>query len=169
MSNLIPAGIYRGRALKVDYKVSSKKETNFAEILCEVTAEGQYKGRRLNCDVWFNNEENAQRGMKTLSYCGWDGVDPIALNGFGSKEVDLVIGVEEAKPKEDGTGMYPERNRVEFINEQGSSVVGRSMNEAERLAFAGKLMGLAQKMNLGKSQAPQAAKDPQGGSGKIPF
>ena len=169
MPNLIPAGIYRGRALEADYKISSKKETQFVEIKCEITASGEYKGRRLECDCWFNTEENAKRVLQTLKFCGWDGVDPIALNGFGSQEVDLVVDLEEPKPKEDGTGMYPARNRVSFINEQGSSVVGRTMTEQEKLAFAGKLMGLAAKMGLstGAKAAPPA--DPQGGSGKIPF
>jgi len=156
MSDLVPDGIYAGRALSFDFKVSSKKETEFVEIRCEITQEGPYKGRVLDCCCWFTDEKNAKRAMETFLYCGWDGVDPVALTGFGTKEVDLVINIEDPQPKPDGTGMYPVKNRVAFINEKGSSIVGRTMNETEKLKFSTKLLGLKAVMGI-KAQPTNGA------------
>lgn len=175
MSDLVPDGIYGGIAVKSEYKKTAKSNDDYLEIICEITDEGKYKGRRLECNCWFNKKENAERAMKTLLFCGWDGDDVLELKGLGSKKVDLVIQIEEPQKKEDGT-FYPAKNRVAFINEAGSTPTGRSMNDQEKNTFAARLLALKATMGISKStttetHAPAASAPPQNvpPQGKIPI
>lgn len=159
VSNIVPEGVYAGRILRAEFKSSNKKAEPFIEFMCEIIAEGHYKGRRMDCTYFFNTKPNAERGMNALLIAGWDGEsDPMEPVGIGSKVVDLVIQHEEPQAKEDGTGFYPVRSRVAFINEQGSSVVGRLMNEQEKTLFGAKLMALKVTMNIGARSTPSDVK-----------
>lgn len=159
MSNFVPTGIYRGRAISAEYKVSANKKTEFLEIRCEIT-DGPFKGRMLMNEQWFGKQESGERALKTLLACGWDGEDPLDPKGIGSTEVDLEIDIEEEQVKEDGSGVYPARNRIKWINEPGATALGRLMTEEEKGGFANKLLALKAYMRIEKrvpGQAPGAA------------
>jgi hypothetical protein len=175
--NLVPTGIYRGRAVSGVWRQSSKRGTEFCDLVCEITQDGAYKGRRLSCSLWFKTEEGAERAMRSLSFCGVDMQDPIQLIGLSTKEVDLQVEIEDPAPRtDDPTKMYPAKNKVAWINEPGSSIMGREMSLPERSTFAARLLGLRAKMGLTgtANDAPQGAPptgpaqtSPGGGGGKF--
>jgi hypothetical protein len=180
--DLIPTGIYRGRGVSAQFVKSSKKDTDGIEIICEVTAEGLFKGRRLPCHCWITDDKSGQRALESLKYCGWDGVDLDKLVGFGTEEVDLVIQTEDPQPKPRDPqnpsvdpGFYPVKNRIAFINQLGSGAVGRQMTEVEKLEFNTKMAGLMGKVfGAGSNGAPGNAKKPapaptSPAGGKLPF
>jgi hypothetical protein len=183
--DLIPTGIYRGKGVSAQFVKSSKKDTDGIEIICEITAEGLFKGRRLPCNCWITDDKSGQRALESLKYCGWDGADLDALGGFGSEEVDLVVQTEDPQPKPRDPsnpavdpGFYPQKNRVAFINQLGSGAVGREMTGEEKLGFNARMAGLVGKVfppgtggqngavTSGKKQAA-APTSPAGG--KLPF
>lgn len=166
-SDFVPTGVYQGRALSGDWKVSSKKGSNFCEVLCEITQEGPYKGRRLFCSLHFTSEDTIDRSMRSLAACGVDMSDPLTLRGIQTSEIDLTVEIRDPRVKEDGSGWYPAENRVAWINEKGSSAKGRSMNENERMAFGAQLLGYAAKMNM-SGPRPATAAPPNGGAASPP-
>lgn len=157
-TNDVPQGIYRGRAVSAREMLSGKKETDFYEILCEITEEGEYKGRRLACQVWFTTEENATRALRTLQTCGWDGGDISKLEGFGSVDVDLDIQLDPVRENPDKPGeFYPQKTRVAFINECGSTAIGREMNAVEKDKFHLRLEALKVKLGIQKKTRTNGA------------
>jgi hypothetical protein len=184
-SNLIPTGIYRGRGVSAQFVKSSKKDTDGVEIICEITAEGVFKGRRLPCNCWITDDKSGERALESLKYCGWDGADLNVLNGFGTQDVDLVIQIEDPQPKprdpQNPTvdpGFYPQKNRIAFINQAGSGAVGRGMTEQEKLAFGARMTGLMGKVfpggpvaqNGAQASGKKTATPPTtAAGGKLPF
>jgi|HubBroStandDraft_2_1064218.scaffolds.fasta_scaffold64738_2 hypothetical protein len=151
--DLIPTGIYRGRGITAQLVKSSKKETDGIEIICEITADGQFKGQRLPCNCWITDDKSGERALESLKYCGWDGASLDVLAGFGTQEVDLVIQIEDPQPKprdpanpSADPGFYPPKNRVAFINSAGSGAVGRGMTGEEKVAFGAKMTSLLGKV-----------------------
>jgi len=185
-ANLIPDGIYRGVAVTCDFQKSGKQGTDMMAVVCEITQEGNFKGRRLQHEGYFKDDEKSKRCLQTLMSCGWDGNDLLAVTGpvgsnrggFGTREVDLVVQSEEPQPKDDG-GWYPWKNRIAFINEPGSGAIGQSMTEQEKIQFTARLMGIkdqvvaAQKGKAGPQNSPSAGKQLGSSSPKsddeIPF
>lgn len=174
MADLPPDGVYPGRIVGFNYKKTAKSEADYIELTCIIEdANSKYNGRRLECDLWFNNEKNAKRSMESLVMAGWDGQDVAKMDGIGSKMVDLVVQTDEPQEKPDAPGTYyPARCKVAFINEPGSSVTGRAMNQAEAGTFMARLMALKVTMGVGKQAggpAPAAAPANAPPQGKIPI
>ena len=141
MSDTIPNGTYSGRVVAAAFKKSGQKGTEYIEFRCEITEEGDYCGVRLECAQWFNSPENCERGLKALIVAGWDGQDPMTLDGIGSTDVELVVELEEPQPNPKKEGeFFPARSRVKFFNERGSSALGREMTLEEAEDFGGRLM-----------------------------
>lgn len=130
-TDIIPNGIYEGRVIAWEKKVSAKEGTSFIELKCELT-DGDYTGRVLECDLWLTPKA-IERSFQTLQSCGWDCEDIETLSGVGSIIVDLDVRQEGGEEREDRPGeFFPTRTRVAFINDRGSSPLGRLMNDKER-------------------------------------
>lgn len=177
MGELVPAGTYQARAVAHFFGKTSQQEKEFLEITCELVGDGKFKGTRLKWNGWFNKQENAERSMKSLAIAGWDcESDPIDAKGLGTTVFDVVVEIEaERDGGADENGdpiIYPARNRIAWINEQGSGSLGREMTAAEKSTVSTNLRQLAAKMGLKPiakaSQQASAAQAATGTNGPAP-
>lgn len=164
----IPDGIYVGRVVSFEVKVSAKKKSEFIELICQIT-EGDYAGRKLDAALWFSPEA-FDRSIETLVECGWDTKDSVNFTGLGEIEVDLDVREEPGQEREDRPGeFYPSRTRVAFINARGATILGRRMNPMEKAEFATRILALVVKTGAtAREREPKAAPTTPNNGSAIP-
>jgi hypothetical protein len=105
-------GNFPAKPLSFQFGASSKG-TECVALTFRFT-EGPNAGKTMTGTFYFS-EKTAKRTLDSLEHCGWDGdMGTLAeLKGFGSKDVELVIGEEQGN---DGV-MYP---RISWVNKLGA-------------------------------------------------
>lgn len=155
----------RRKAKPIDRRWGRTKNGN-EQICCTfaITEEGPHKSKRL---FWYGyfTEKSIDRTLESLEHCGWDGASLKELKGFGSKEVELDIGIEKGS---DGN----EYVVVRWVNALGDGS-GRKMleldaNGLDALEARAKGAMLARKESRsaeGDASFPHGANAPAGGDG----
>ena len=123
-------GKHEARPLKFTFGQSAKKKTDMVSVEFEFVS-GLNAGKRIAWDGYFT-ENTAKRTMDALEYCGWDGIDLAKLDGFGTRNVELVVDEEQGT----NGNMYP---RVAFVN--------RLVSRGPGIVFGqGEVQSLSQRM-----------------------
>lgn len=163
MSDLIPAGTYRGRVAVdengVPIAALSKAGTGTTQVavLCEIVADGPYAGRR---DTWHGSltDANGQpmkafaRTLESLEIMGWEGTGINDLRGIEKNEFDIVV--------QHDTYNNVTRAKFSFVNRAGGNglAITAAMEPQVAAAFSANLKGLilATRASRGNSGAAPA-------------
>jgi hypothetical protein len=152
---MIADGNYRAKALDGEFANSKNKGTPFVRVRFQFqTPEGT---EVLGYDGYFT-EATTERTIESLRHCGctFPGDDLTNLEGLGSKDVEIVVGHEEAN---DGSGrMFP---RIKWVNALGQGGKVRDedkMDQGARTAFAKSMKGHLVAARMGSKKAGPAPK-----------
>jgi hypothetical protein len=111
------AGKYKAKAIDRQFG-KSKKGNEQVLVTFAITEDGPHKNKKV---YWYGHftDKTADRTLESLEHCGWDGASLVEMKGFGTKEVELDVGLEQG---EDGREFV----RVRWVNRIGG---GAKMNE----------------------------------------
>lgn len=103
----IAGDYYRGRGVpgEITIKEIGEKRTQLVEALIEVT-KGPMTGRRVKFRGYVNSEKNAEKTAEMLRAAGWRASRWGDWSGWGTKEIDFQLMLDQGK--------YP---RAEFLRE----------------------------------------------------
>jgi hypothetical protein len=156
-----PNGTYLARATESKHGLTKSGGTEIA-ILFKLLGE-QWDGQSITGYVYFTDNTDDDKSMKSLEACGWngDGIELDPLPGLGSCDVELVIENETFEGKE--------RSKVKYINKVGAVSNSAPMDDAQRKAFAARMRGkiAARGRNGAASSAAPAGGAPD--TSDIPF
>lgn len=134
---MIAEGKYVARAEDIDFGVADTGSEYVAMSFCIM--EGPHQGDRYTWRSYFNTSENAERSLKSLRYCGWDGDD---LESISSEQLHNLVQVTIEHQEYEGK-TYP---RIVWVNQLGGLAIKTKMDESTKRAFAQRMRGLAMKI-----------------------
>jgi hypothetical protein len=155
----IPPGKYMATPVSAEHGIN-KNGKDYINLVFEIPfSDGTVES--IADQLYFATDENAKISMKNLRTCGWDGEDIVALSGFGTKKVQLVL---EEESFVNDAGLTKTTTKVKYINTPGGAVVTTPMSEGQKQTFAQRMRGLvlAEKQAAGGSGAarPTANRQP---------
>ncbi len=114
---MIEAGKYTAKALSAEFGESAQKRTPFVRVQFEIT-DAKAPGEYVAWDGYFT-EATTARTIDSLKYCGctFPGNEIDNLEGLGTKDVQLVIKLEEYT---DNDGVVKSSPKVEWVNRLGA-------------------------------------------------
>ncbi len=163
---MLTAGKYTARVSAFRTGMHEKKDTGETfpriDLDFEVEAPASAAGEVISHTIYCSPRSKPEMIKKTLTTCGWDGVDPEELAGLGSRVVELVVEEREYNGK-----LYP---NVKWINTPrgGDGMAHHQMGEEQRSDYGATMRSL---LGLGPKR-PTAPEPPSGtGQGKdgLPF
>lgn len=144
-SNLID-GRFRGRCTGVvDYTVGYSSGGVEQVGLVFAIVEGEHTGRRFQKYWTVDNPQAIERLKRSLESCGWDGEDLNELKGIDSRDVELVVEVEEYDGKR--------RSRLAFVNGLVQATMKTPMVGEQRTSFLKSLTEAMKSAPGGRSSA----------------
>jgi hypothetical protein len=103
-------GKYKAKPIDRQFGKTAKGNDQIL-VTFAILEDGPHKNKKV---YWYGHftEKTADRTLESLEHCGWDGASLVELKGFGSKEVELDVGLEQG---DDGK----EYVRVRWVNRLG--------------------------------------------------
>lgn len=161
---MITNGTYRARATGACVLgTSANKGTPYLELYFKVS-EGDHKNTLVRWTGYFTENTN-ERTIQSLLLMGWQGEDPSEfadgkLHGLDSKDVDIVVEIEEY---EDAEGNPKKSPRVQWVNSPGGYLnTDNAMNTDAAKSFGERMRGLVVAMREKTPGAKAAADFPHG-------
>lgn len=154
---MIPEGTYNARAhdWRLGYTGTGKEQIAVQFLLLDGEAEGQ-----LITWYGFFTDATTDRTLESLKHCGWDCRDLFALDGMGTKDVQIVI-----KHEDDLKGVP--RARVQWVNAPGTNegpAIKNVMDDSQRKEFAARMKGKVTAFSKGQA-TPKNSGNPNGNGG----
>lgn len=137
---MIAEGAYRANVVEADFGTSPKGLKQVGAVF-EIRR-GPFEGQRLSWWGYLNTRDNAERAVRVMKTCGWDGrsVDTMRRN-----EVEIVVRHEVYEGRR--------RARIAFVNEVRGLSMKQPMSEQEKADLQSKLAAFARDLNLGETSA----------------
>ncbi len=137
-TGLIPEGTYRGKLVKLGpIQKSKEKGTLYWNVECVITEEGEWKGKRVFWSAFLTPDTRVRTYEAFVaSGCTFPNKDSSNFEGFGTEEVDLVIGQDTPPATEKFPNPKP-YNVVNFVNRPRRGKPGIPVEESEAKAILG--------------------------------
>jgi hypothetical protein len=132
---MIAEGAHRAKVVEADFGVSPKGIKQIGAVF-EVRR-GPFEGQRLSWWGYFNTKENAERAVRVMKSCGWDGR---TLGAMTRNEVEIVVRHEVYEGKT--------RARVAFVNEVRGLSMKQRLADGDKADLQAKLAGFAKELGL---------------------
>lgn len=144
MANVDP-GTYRARAKEWALCDTQEGKPQIA-VLFEILDDDDHKGRRL---TWYGafTEKTTERTLEALRGCGWTGDHLADLRGMGTKDVEIVIDMEQGLDGKD-------RVRIRWVNPIWGLSVRQPMSADKIRDLAERTRGAAETSKKPRAKAP---------------
>lgn len=159
---LIPVGTYRGKLISVsDILDSPVKGTPYFNVDCEITEEGDYKGRRLIWSAYVPpNSAASQRTFQALLGSGWNEMLDGKWTGLGTKDQEFEIEHETYTPDATEANPNPKtitRARIKWVNNGPRGLTGKPVDSERKKSLFAAFAGDIQRAKTGSVETEVAA------------
>jgi hypothetical protein len=153
---MIGEGVYRARVLEADFGVSPKGLKQIGAVF-EIRR-GPFEGQRLSWWGYLNTKDNAERAVRTMKTCGWDGK---SIGTMTRNEVEIVVRHETYGGRT--------RARIAFVNEVRGLTMKQRLTEDEKSDLQSKLSAFAKDLIIGDTGDDAVDDQDAAADADIPF
>jgi hypothetical protein len=154
---MIAEGVYRAKAVEADFGTSPKGLKQIGAVF-EIKR-GPLEGQRLSWWGYLNTKDNAERAVRVMKTCGWDGR---SIGTMTRNEVEIVVRHEVYENKK--------RARIAFVNEVRGLTMKQRLGDDDKADLQARLAAFARDLGVGDS-SDDATDDAEaaGTESDIPF